>query len=164
MCPFIHSSPRKVQLKPQTLNPSTGLIYGATLKMWGISNGWALMQIPIPRLCEFSVLMAPSLQPLCEYTSIYEFIILWTQEELLPWTESHSPPPVLRTAKIKIFQKYKVLWSLFQYSINCWKLGVELSGASNMRNQSKGPKQRLLPSSSSSAVIVPQGPLSSLAH
>lgn len=96
------------------------------------------MQIPIPRVCEFSVLMAPSLQPLCEYTSMYELIILWTQEELLPWTESHSPPPVLRTAKIKIFQKYKVLWSLFQYSRNCWKLGVELSGASNMRNQSKG--------------------------
>jgi len=33
--------------------------------------------------------MAPSLQLLCKYTSVYEFISPWAQGELLPWTESH---------------------------------------------------------------------------
>ena len=102
------------------------------------------MWIPIPRVHEFSVLKVPSLQLLCKYISTYEFVTPWTQGELLLWIESCPAPPVLRTTKIKIFQKYKVLCSLFQYSRNCWKLGVERSGASAMRNQSKGWSLSLL--------------------
>lgn len=96
------------------------------------------MRISVPGLHEFSVLTAPSLQPLCKYKSVYGFTTLETEGELLPHTEPCSEAPVLGTINPKIIQKYKGLCSLLQYLGNCWTLGVELSGSSAMRNQSKG--------------------------
>lgn len=96
------------------------------------------MRISVPGLHEFSVLTAPSLQPLCKYKSVYEFTTLGTEGELLPHAESCPEAPVLRTISSKIFQKYEGLCSLWQYLRNCWTLGVELSRSSVMRNQSKG--------------------------